>query len=237
MPRFDESRQPVLDALLDHYGPLPIPGGGPTGVDGPRDGADFFEAIASVVLGLIAEPRAASAALEVLRDAGLLDPKGLAEADPAEVDDVLKQGRARVSGRSLRPLVKLARWAAADGFDAERSAAASTEALREAWRGLNGVGPATADVLLLFALGRSTYPVDRATYRVLTRHGWLDPSADYDEARAVAEAIAPDDPASLARLSVAMERLGRDFCKPGSPRCDRCPLRPFLPEGGPRQPE
>ena len=43
--------------------------------------------------------------------------------------------------------------------------------------GVPGIGLAAADAILLFALKRPSYPVDRATYRVLVRHGWLDPSA------------------------------------------------------------
>ena len=137
----------------------------------------------------------------------------------------------------MKPLQRIASWASGRDFDAEAVANLSTGAIREAWRGLNGVGPATADALLLFALGRPTYPVDRASYRIMVRHGWLDPSSDYDEARSVLEGIALDDPEALARLSLAFEKLGRDACKPTAPRCERCPLRPLLPEGGPVETE
>ena len=40
--------------------------------------------------------------------------------------------------------------------------------------GIKGIGPAAADAMVLFALKRPAYPVDRATFRVLVRHGWLD---------------------------------------------------------------
>ncbi len=229
MPRLDESRVSLLDALADRYGSLHPPGGEPPGASG----SSLFEAIARVALGLVADPRVALAALEVLREAGLLDPGALGTIDPLELHDLFEQNRVRLASKSLRPLQRIARWVSERDFDAEAVASLSTEAIREAWRGLNGVGPATADALLLFALGRATYPVDRATYRVFVRHGWLDPSADYDEASSVAEGIAPDDPEALARLSLGLEKLGRDACKPAAAQCDRCPLRPFLPEGGP----
>jgi len=226
-------------ALLGHYGPLPRPGGqgGPEVDEGP------FGAIARVAIGLVADARATDAALAALRGAGLLEAEALSKASPAEVEDVLKGGRVRLAARSLGPLRKLAAWAAGGGLgdeaggDGGESDAPSTESLREEWRSINGVGPATADALLLFALGRPSYPVDRATYRVFVRHGWLDPSADYDEARGSAEGLAPGDPATLALVAPAMTRLGRDFCKAGTPRCERCPLRPWLPDGGPREAE
>ena len=74
---------------------------------------------------------------------------------------------------------------------------------------------------------------DLVIQRILVRHGWLDPSSDYDEARSALESIAPDEPERLAQLSLGFEKLGRDFCKSTAPKCDRCPLRPLLPEGGP----
>lgn len=236
MPRFDESRPLLVSALLEYHGPCAI--GEPGLVD--RVGTDEvgpFEKIAAAALGLIADPRLAASALATLREAGLLDPAALAAIDPIELEDVLKQGRVKIALKSLRPLLKLARWAADGRLDVQGASTVSTEALREAWRALRGLGPATVDAILLRGLGLAAYPVDRPTYRVLVRHGWLDPSADYDEARSAAESLAPDDPGTLARLSAALERLGRDRCKPTVARCEHCPLRSLLPEGGPREAE
>jgi endonuclease III related protein len=225
LPRLGDSRLALFEALAERYGSLPSPGGGPKA--GP------FAAVVAVALGLMTDPRTASAALESLRDAGLLEPDALATVNPLELDDLFKQTRVRLASKALRPLQKIARWFSEGDFDTEGLEKLSTEAIRESWRGLNGIGPATADALLLFGLGRATYPVDRASYRIMARHGWLDPSSDYDEARSALEAIAPDDPDALAQLSLAFEKLGRDACKPGTPRCERCPLQPFLPESGP----
>jgi endonuclease-3 related protein len=221
VPRLGESRLMLLEALDRHYGPLPIPGAGLA----PVEGAGSFEAIVRVALGLVAEPRLASLAFNALRDAELIDPKALAGADPLEIDDIFQQARVRLASKALKPLRRVAAWA----VDRDESwAMISTESIRDEWRGLNGVGPVTVDALLLFALGRSTIPVDRASYRILVRHGWLDPSADLDEARSTLESLAPDEPDRLGQLSVAFEKLGRDHCQPAAPRCEGCPLRPLL---------
>ncbi len=225
MAGLGDSRTALIQALADHFGPLALPGG--------DSRATPFESIAAVALSLVAEPRIASAAFSTLRDAGLLDPASLARVNPLELDELFQQARMKLGSKPLKPLQKLARWVSEREFDAEAVSRLSTESIRESWRGLNGVGPASADALLLFGLGRATFPVDRAAYRIMVRHGWLDPSSDYDEARATLEAIAPDDPVALGQLSLAFEKLGRDACKPGGPRCERCPLRPFLPESGP----
>lgn len=229
MPTLGESYPTIVAALDERYGsPEPI-----------RDDLDPFEAMVAVVLARSAEPRKVDAALDLLRDAGLLAPEPLAEADESEVGDALREGKVSLSARALAPIRRLARLLVDrhDGSaDALRRGSPPTDSLREELAGLNGIGPAAADAILLFALRRGTYPVDRATYRVLLRHGWLDPSDDYDETRAVVERLSPDDPAGLARLSHWMERIGRDYCRVGSPRCEHCPLRPVLPEGGPRNP-
>jgi endonuclease-3 related protein len=225
LPRLGDQRLALLAALRDHHGLLPMP-------DQARDSTPF-ERLIAVGIGLVAEARVASAALETLRGAGLLEPSALATAHPLELDELFREARVRLTAKALKPLQKIARWASDRDFDSEAVERLSTEAIREAWLGLSGIGPSTADSLLLFGLSRATYPVDRASYRILVRHGWLDPSSDYDEARSALEAIAPDDPESLAQLSMGLERVGRQACKPGAPRCDDCPLRPFLPEGGP----
>lgn len=231
MPRLGESRLALLESLDRHYGPLPSPGAGPSAIGGEVPSP--FESIVRVALWLVAEPKVASVAFDALHGTGLIEPRALAGVDPLELDEILRQARVRLSSKALAPLRRIAGWMTARGLDGEDLAALPTESLREAWRELNGVGPSTVDALLLFALGRPTIPVDRASYRILVRHGWLDPSSDYDEARSVLESIAPDEPDRLSRLSLALEKLGRDACKSSAPRCDRCPLRSLLPEGGP----
>jgi endonuclease-3 related protein len=231
MPALDESFPAIRDALADRYG-RPEP---------PAEGLDPFEAIVATALGRALDPRKRDAAVAALRDEGLLDPEALAGSDAAEVDEALRSAGLAVPRTALAPLRRLARWlvdlhdGSADALVGPDSPVPS-DRLREELLALNGVGPSTADALLLFALRRPVYPLDRATYRVLVRHGWVDPDAGYDEARDVVERLAPDDPRTLARLALWFDPLGREFCRAGAPRCDRCPLRPFLPETGPIDP-
>ena len=231
MPALDESFPAIRDALADRYG-HPEP---------PAAGLDPFEALVATVLDRALEPAKRDAVVAALRDEGLLDPQALAEADPVEVEDALRSAGLSVSRAALAPLRRLARWlvdrhhGSADAL-AGPDSPVPADRLREELLTINGVGPATADALLLFALGRPAYPLDRATYRVLVRHGWVDTDAGYDEARDVVERLGPDDPALLARLSAWFERVGREFCRVGAPKCERCPLRPFLPESGPVDP-
>jgi endonuclease-3 related protein len=235
MPTWDGSLAAIVAALAEHYG-LPA-----------EAGAGFerapFPALVTVLLARATHPDKAVRGRLALADAGLLDPQALAEADPAEVSEALKTSGITVSPRVLAPIQRLARWIVERGLSrrgrdlVESLSELDTESLRTELAGLRGIGPGTADALLLFGLSRPVYPVDQATYRILVRHGWLDLSATYDEARAVVEGACHDDPVTLARLSAWLAQVGSEFCRVRRAHCDGCPLRGFLPEGGPIEPE
>jgi endonuclease-3 related protein len=203
---------------------------------GVRPLAGTLESLVTAFLARAGNERAVAAAIGALRDLDWLEPARLASVDLAEVEDAWRSSGAMALLKSARPVLRLAAWAA-ESFeirdDGLMETTATTEALREGLRSINGIGPATADAILLDGLGRPAYPVDRATYRVLVRHGWLDSTADYDEARAVVEAPFPDDAAGLSQLAAGFEALGRTTCRATVAHCERCPLLPFLPEGGP----
>ncbi len=231
MPALDESFPAIRDALADRYG---LPGS-------PNAGLDPFEAILATVLDRFLEPIKRDTVIAALRDDGFLDPRTLAEADPVEVEEALRSAGLTLPRTALAPLRKVTRWlvdlhhGSADAL-AGPDSTVSADRLRDELLTINGIGPASADALLLFALGKAVFPVDRATYRILARHGWIEADAGYDEARDRVERLAPEDSTTLNRLSVWFERLGREFCRAGAPKCERCPLRPFLPESGPVDP-
>ena len=87
--------------------------------------------------------------------------------------------------------------------------------------------------MALHVFASSTYPVDRATYRIMVRHGWIDPTADYDEAAQAVVASSEGDPSALVRFSLGFADVGRRYCKASAPRCGPCPLKSTLPDGGP----
>jgi endonuclease III related protein len=202
---------------------------------------DRFEAMLAVLLSRTLGESSWRAALDGLREAELLTPERLAEAGVIEIGDAVSQKGRPISAETLAPLRHLARWLVEHQggqvdalFDPDRS----TDWLRDELAAIKGVGIKGADALLLLALKRPSYPVDRATFRVLVRHDWLDPSTSYEEARdLLVDQVRRDveDPAVvLTGLAHGMELLGKRFCRPSAPRCEGCPLEALLPEGGPR---
>jgi endonuclease-3 related protein len=232
MPSLDESLPALLSALADRYG-RPGPA---------ASSAEPFRAVLEAALSSTAGASKVDAALDALDAAGLLVPETLAETEVLEVVEVLRARKISAPAKAAALLQRLARWVV-DRHDGDLDSlrdenSTPTSQLRDELLSLSGIGPATADTILLSALRRPVYPVDRATYRILVRHGWLDPWAEYDEARDTIESAARGlEPASLEHLAQWMERLGRDDCKASRPHCESCPLQPLLPDGGPRLPE
>jgi endonuclease-3 related protein len=198
--------------------------------------SDPFERLIGVLLETSVDGVRMRSILDSLREAGLLEPEALASADPAELADVTRQGKKSLPPRSQAALQRLARWYHDRGI-ADGSDPISTETLREELTAINGIGSGTADELLSRGLGRPAFAVSRAAYRVLVRHGWIDASCTYTDARDLIESLAGENAALLTRLSQGFEQIGARYCRVSVAKCDRCPLRPLLPEGGPIQPD
>ncbi len=172
--------------------------------------------------------------LKKLAESGMIEAESFASSSANELIDLLAEAKLALAIPAAKMLVTLAVWYV--GLCENHPNAieeTSTDRLRESLIAIKGLGAATADAILLFGVDRPAYPVDRSTWRVFIRHGYLDSSVDYDEARSTIESLAPDDPARLAALSITLEAIGREFCKPAVAACEACPLAPLLPERGP----
>ncbi|MBZ5526184.1 MAG: endonuclease III domain-containing protein [Acidobacteriia bacterium] len=137
-----------------------------------------------------------------------------------------------------------------------------TATLRAELLALNGIGPETADSILLYGGNHPVFVVDAYTRRILERHRLINKKTTYEEIRALVEsAVSNAQPAALtvpktgkdprhpvSRMS-AMERselaqhynefhalivrVGTAYCR-SKPRCEECPLQRFLPKRGVR---
>ncbi|MFO8156115.1 MAG: endonuclease, partial [Thiohalospira sp.] len=111
----------------------------------------------------------------------------------------------------------------------------STDDLRRALLGVNGVGPETADDIVLYAFHRPVFVIDAYTRRIFQRLGLSPARGDgYEDWRAAfeAELFDPDDPAASVALyneyHALIVALGKDICRP-RPRCGDCALATGCP--------
>lgn len=90
---------------------------------------------------------------------------------------------------------------------------------------LKGIGPETADSMLLYALNRPVFVVDAYTRRILSRCGVARAAASYQELQDLGESAVGRRAKQLGEFHALLVRLGKEYCHRHDPRCDQCPLR------------
>ncbi len=224
----------LYDALAEAYGPQ---GWWPSESD--------IETVVGAYLTQNTSWRNVERSIAALEAAGVLTIDGLRAVPLERLRELI-----RPSGYMVRKAAAVKAFVALldsayDGSLATMAAAPVGET-REALLALPGVGPETADAILLYALHRPVMVVDEYLRRVVTRHGLMDEPARYGAVQALAlRAFAADSPDSLLRhyneFHALVVMVGKTHCG-GVPRCGGCPLNrpefapPAIPEKAARVP-
>lgn len=186
-------------------------------------GDDAFEIAIGAILTQRTSWRNAARAVENLRAAGCLEVGALLRTDEERLQELLKPcGFYRV--KAVR-LMRFCRWLAArGGFAGLRNL--PTPVLREALLGVHGIGPETADAILLYACERPVFVVDTYAYRLFGRLGLIDAQArrDYEAVRRQVELLLAGDTKALGELHALVVRHGQTVCRT-VPLCSQCQLR------------
>ena len=101
---------------------------------------------------------------------------------------------------------------------------------------VNGVGPETADSILLYAGGLPVFVVDTYTHRIFARHGWVSFECDYHALQEHFQSGLEEDVPMYNEYHALLVRVGHAHCRK-TPRCDGCPLAELLPAGGMIEPD
>ncbi|MFI3271254.1 MAG: endonuclease III domain-containing protein [Pseudomonadota bacterium] len=107
----------------------------------------------------------------------------------------------------------------------------STHALREALLQIKGIGPETADSIVLYAAGHPSFVVDAYTRRIFSRHGLVPEDVWYDDLQAFFMDVLDPHVGLFNEYHALIVRVAKDFCLKGKPRCGDCPLQDFLEHG------
>jgi endonuclease-3 related protein len=99
--------------------------------------------------------------------------------------------------------------------------------LRKKLLDVNGIGPETADSILLYALDKPIFVIDAYTKRVLSRHNILGHDEPYDRFQELFHSSLRKDVKLFNEYHALFVRVGKTFCKP-KPRCEECPLGAML---------
>jgi endonuclease-3 related protein len=198
-------------------------------------GESPFEVMVGAVLTQNTSWQNVERAIRNLREADLLEPRALYAVPPAELEELIRPaGYFRVKARRLRSLLEflVERY----GGSLEAMFTAGLSELRRQLLEVHGIGPETADSILLYAGGLPSFVVDAYTHRIFARHGWIGFDADYDQIQDYVQSALPQDVATYNEFHALLVRLGKDYCRKSNPKCEECPLRQTLPPGGPLEP-
>jgi endonuclease-3 related protein len=208
------------DALLAHYGPQKW---------WPAD--DPFEVMIGAILAQNTAWKNVEKAIKALKTFELLDIRKLHDLDQDTLALAIKPaGTFNVKAARLKAYIEwyLRRF---DG-DLERMKSVPADRLREELLEIKGIGPETADAILLYALEVPTFVVDTYAHRVLTRHDLALEEATYEDLKEAFERELPRKATLYNELHALIVAVGKEYCRP-KPRCETCPLRPLLPAGSP----
>ena len=205
----DSAVRTIFHRLAAAYGP-----------QGWWPACDPFEMMAGALLTQRTSWRNAERAIASLRRAGALSPEALA-ALPTPVLEALVRPAGTFRAKAARLRV-LAQWYIdAEGY--EPLMQRPTAALRAELLGLPGIGPETADDILVYVFARPVFVVDAYARRIFSRFGSAGKEEPYERLSAAVAGALGRDAAVLGEFHALLVEHGKRHCR-ATPRCTGCPL-------------
>lgn len=195
-----------------------------------------FEVIVGAILTQNTAWANVERAIANLRQERWLTPRALERAPLAKLGRVVRpSGYFRQKAKKLKAFVRFLRR----DFRGSLTSMFSTPTgeLRERLLTVHGIGPETADSILLYAGNHPVFVVDAYTKRILLRHALIDDRAGYEDMRQLFERNLPRDAAFYNEFHALLVNVGKNWCRPREPRCDQCPLGRYLPSDSPLREE
>jgi len=218
LPQFHETLSAALGPM--HWWPAKTP----------------FEVIVGAILTQNTAWANVERAISNLRRERLLTPPALERVPLGKLARLVHpSGYFRQKAKKLKAFVRFLRREFRGSLGAMFRA--PTAELRERLLSVHGIGPETADSILLYAGNHPVFVVDAYTKRILHRHGLMDEKAGYEDVRQLFERHMPRDTTLYNEFHAMLVHVGKHWCRPQQPRCDQCPLGRYLPADSPLRQE
>ncbi|NVM56899.1 MAG: endonuclease III domain-containing protein [Desulfobacterales bacterium] len=194
---------------------------------GPRHwwpGDSAFEVAVGAILTQNTAWRNVQKAIDNLKARRLLSPDALAALPVQDLASVIRPaGYYNIKARRLKHFLEFLLQETAGDLD--RLLEEDLDTLRSKLLSINGIGPETADSILLYAGNKPTFVVDTYTQRILSRHSLIPEEASYDEVRSFFMDSLEPDASMFNEYHALLVHLGHTFCSKKDPRCTGCPAR------------
>jgi endonuclease-3 related protein len=216
-----------------------------------------FEVIAGAILTQNTAWGNVEKAIRALAGEGMLEARKLERVALRRLERLVRpSGYFRQKARKLKAFARFLNGEFGSSLD--RMFRTPTAALREKLLGVHGIGPETADSILLYAGGHPVFVIDAYTRRILARHGLLETrkgrdgeggfatrrdtggrdgkgglrpkvrDRSYEQAQAMFEQNLPRDASLFNQYHALLVETGKRWCLAGEARCSECPLGRFL---------
>jgi endonuclease-3 related protein len=193
---------------------------------GPRNwwpGETSFEVMVGAILTQNTSWRNVEKAIRNLKGKGVLNPAGIHHLKKSELARLIKSsGYYRIKADRLTSFVDFLY----DGFDGDlkRMRREEMARLREKLLKVKGIGPETADSILLYGLKKPIFVVDAYTKRILSRHGVISEKSSYEDIQKLFTDHLPHDEKLFNEYHALFVHLGKTLCTK-IPNCEICPLK------------
>jgi endonuclease-3 related protein len=214
MPRLLDYYQ----TLLDHFGPQHW-----------WPGETTIEVMVGAVLTQNTNWQNVEKAITNLKDAGVLEFEILLHLPQAVLAEYIRpSGYYNLKAARLQNLLVCIDSCLDCGQSVDAFFDEETAFLRDQLLAVKGIGPETADSILLYAGRKPVFVIDTYAYRLLSRHGFVGEETDYEEMQELMLDVLPRDVALYNEFHALIVAVGKAFCTKKNPKCSACPLASFL---------
>lgn len=212
MNNFKQKLHLVYDKMLEHFGPR-----------GWWPGDSDFEICVGAILTQSVSWKNVAKAIDNLKNAGLLNLNKMYQAAPEAIENcIIPTLYYRQKAKKLKVFV---------GHVTEKYAgdlslflAKDQGSLREELLSLFGIGPETADSIILYAAKMPVFVVDAYTRRIFARLGLFNDDISYDGMQDFFMRHLAHDVSFYNEYHALIVGVGNRFCSNKKPKCDKCPL-------------
>ena len=193
---------------------------------GPRHwwpGETPFEVVIGAILTQNTNWSNVEKAIKNLKTAGKLSPEGMYELSVTELAELIRpSGFFNVKAKRVKAFINWL-FSRYEG-NLSKMFAQKLQALRSELLSVKGIGPETADSILLYAGNMPTFVVDAYTHRIFSRHELIPEESTYDEMKSFFEENLPEDVQLFNEYHALLVNIGKTFCKTKKV-CEPCPLK------------
>jgi endonuclease-3 related protein len=205
----------IYHKLLEHFGPR-----------GWWPGESCLEIMLGAVLTQAVAWKNVEKAIAALKEAGLLDFSALLAIAEEELADFIKPALYhRQKARRLKILLDFI--AENYGGDIDLMFSEPLSPIRARLLALWGIGPETADSILLYAGNYPVFVVDAYTIRIFSRLGWVEDKCSYEKMQGLMQRHLPADTQIYNEYHALLVALGANYCKKRKALCQECPLAEY----------